>query len=60
MTLIDHFKKEFFHGPAAAPKTPEASGSDAMASAPARKRAKSSHQLWTRADGFTLAGPRRS
>jgi hypothetical protein len=59
MTLIDHLKREFFHSPEVAPKAPEAAGCDAMAGTAGRRRARSSHQIWTRADGFTLAGPRR-
>jgi hypothetical protein len=31
-----------------------------MAAATRRTRTKSSHQIWTRADGFTLSGPRRA
>ena len=33
---------------------------DGVASATRRTRTKFSHQIWTRADGFTLSGPRRA
>jgi hypothetical protein len=53
MTLLDPPKKDFF-------KTPDAPGREVTTATTLRKRARFTHQIWTRADGFTLSGTKRS
>ena len=56
-------EEQIFPKPAASPAF-TAVGLDGdpgvMAATTRRPRTKFSHQIWTRADGFTLSGPRRA
>ena len=56
MTRLDPPKEKVSHEPATNAAPGEFGG---MAAPASRKRSKFSHQIWTRADGFTLSGPRR-
>lgn len=56
MTHFDQSQEQMTRKPGA-DSTPGETG--ALAAAPVPKRAHHSRQIWTRADGFTMSGPRR-